>query len=235
MNVDSQGTFVERFAEFVRDRAGAMGITSMKLADAIGVKRSSMTNYWSGARPYPIETIPTLAAELSTNVDSLFTGREVRSRGQLRNAADADWIEVPKYDLHHMTDTGLGEPTMTVPMRKDWLMTNFRASSSIWLTRIPTDYSAAELEEGTMVLCRSIDARDLSERHLCIWRFHTNLLVGRFSVVPDAVSSLSAIPTTQAVSDRFAGEVIVSPSQIGTGDDHYHLVGRILGVFIRPL
>lgn len=218
----------------VRARAQELDLSQTDVADRAGIKRSSMGNYWPGDRAYPVEVVPRLAEALSTNVEWLLTGRTVVARGALTDASDADWIDVPLYDLRNVEDHSLGTPELTTPVRRDWLSANVRTTSGLWLTRLLSDYRAADLHEGMMVLCRSIEAAELAEGHLCLWRYNGSIVIGRFSVVADALAS-AGIKSFSPDGDYQTHELAIAPSKIADGDDGYHLVGRILSTFMRPI
>jgi hypothetical protein len=199
-----------------------------------------MTNYWPGNRPYPIEALPHLAVALSTSVEWIVTGKELSPASSILDASDADWIEVPEYDLREMTDVSLGKPIANVPIRRDWLNVTYRATSALWLTRLLSDYPAADLAEGALVICRTITVAELAEGNVCLWRVQGKVVIGRFSVVPDASRGDGGSASRYLASyiDPALGgapaDLLVPPSRIGE-DGAYHLIGRILGVMIRPI
>jgi transcriptional regulator with XRE-family HTH domain len=239
-NVASQDTFVMNMAARVRDRASDLGLKASDVAANSGIKSSAMTNYWSGKRAYPIEVLPRLAATLNTNVEQLLTGRAPQS-ATVVDASQADWIEVPEYDLREMTDELLGKPIAVSPIRRDWLNITYRAASSLFLTRLQSDYPAADLDEGALVICREISVADLNEGNICLWRVQGKIVIGRFSVMPDAARNDGPAQPGRYLASYLdpalggpSGELLVPPSRIGE-DGTYHLVGRILGVMIRPL
>lgn len=175
-----------------------------------------------------------LSRALGVSLDWLLTGAAKKKTGfDLRPVEDADWVDVPEYDLREMGDDTLGAALTSISMRKDWLSATFRVSSGLWLTHLTSSYEPAGLSEGALVVCRSVDLPDLSEGHVCIWRFHTSLVVGRFSVVPDALAS----SRLDGIGGRYAAaaDVVISPSQVGEGPDQYRLIGRVMGVLLRQL
>lgn len=240
-NVDSQAAFVHEMARRIRERAESMNVRPSDLADAIGVKRSAMTNYWSGKRPYPVETVTDIADKLNTNVDWVLRGGDAAPRStSLVSADDADWVEVPEYDLRAITEQDLGRAIAHAPIRRDWLNLHFRATSSLWLTRLLSDYPAADLDEGALVICRDISTADLAEGNICLWTVQDKVVIGRFSVLPD-----TARGDAPAQPGRYLGgyldpalgnvaDLLIPPSRIGE-DGPYRLIGRILGVMIRPV
>ncbi len=201
--------------------------------------------------PAKVEVAIKLAQALGVSLDWLLTGAgegttTAPAAGTLRLADDASWIDVPEYDLREMTDESLGRAVVTAPIRRDWLNINFRASSDLWMTRLLSDYPPAALAEGTLVLCRTVRPEQLTEGHVCLWRVAERVVAGRFSVVPDDIVLRGAVATPDAKYGSGAlapfldpalglssGDVVVAPSAIAAG--RYHLIGRILGVMIRPI
>lgn len=66
----------------VRGLAKENGLGSAALAEALGIGRSTMANYWSGKRTIPTEILVDLAAILKTDVNFLLTGRSGDDHGR---------------------------------------------------------------------------------------------------------------------------------------------------------
>ncbi len=215
------------------------------LSAEAGVSSSTLSDYVAkgiSRADYAVR----IAAALGTTVEWLMLGG--RRTPALVEAGSADWIDVPEYNLRDMTEETLGAPATTTPIRRDWLYSTFRTSSGLWLTRLLSDYAPAGLQEDMLVICRTVGADELAEGNICLWRVAGRVVTGRFSVIPDALVAQGALaPLTDqrgyggavaAYADPAMGisssELIVPPSRLG-GDGPYHLVGRILGVMLRPL
>ncbi len=233
--LDSQAAI--EFAERLRARAKERAKNSSEIARAAGIKRGAMTGYWNGERVPPATKLFAIADFLDIDARFLTLGEQ---KTGLVDATDADWIEVPEYDLRGITDETLGPPLVTAPIRRDWLYSIVRASTGLWLTRLGSDYSPAGLNEGDLVLCRSSRREDLAEGHVCLWRVGDTIVVGRFSVIPDEVMARGQMPDATALTPFLdaalgikAGDLVVPPSAMAAG--RYHLIGRILGTMVRPL
>lgn len=90
----------------------------------------------------------------------LVTGKDTTSRAGLIAADEADWVIVPHYRLGDFTETGKPEPVETVPLRKDWLNRNARASTNLWLTELPSTLIEGLGEEGDTILCRDAHVKE---------------------------------------------------------------------------
>ena len=82
----------------IRMRAEEKNISQSALADAIGVKRSTMTYYWRGDRPYPVESLVPTADKLSTSVNWLLAGEHADPESGF------DLVQLQEIDLQY----GLG-------------------------------------------------------------------------------------------------------------------------------
>lgn len=209
--------------------------------------KQSMAGYMSGERIPSADRLFSLSDVLDMDPRLLLTG-ETRVTGSLVAADDANWIDVPEYDLREMSDETLGVPLHSAPMRVDWLQSTFRAASNLWLTRLLSDYAPAGLTEGTLVVCRSLSVDQLADGNVCLWRVAGGVVIGRFSLIPD-VQAAQGIVGANAPDQRHRGgalaafvdpslglgvtDLVVPPSRIGP--HAYSLVGRVLGVMMRPL
>lgn len=70
-NVDNQDTLRENIAQRVRSCAEARRLNASALGDALQIPSSSMANYWSGKRPWPLETLVNVADLLEVSIDEL--------------------------------------------------------------------------------------------------------------------------------------------------------------------
>ncbi|MGE4321754.1 MAG: helix-turn-helix domain-containing protein [Sphingobium sp.] len=219
-NVEDQDDFVELMAQRVRDRAVGMGYSAKSFGTAIGVKPSTAANYWIGKRPYPTETVPRIVEKLDTNVEWLFTGVDRRlSASPVVDALDAEWEQVPFYDLRNVTDTGKGEAQSWTPFRKDWLHRTLGTSFDLYLVCLLSDYHSRhgdkDLAEGDLVFCRECEPSDLVDGYIVIWRRDQGLKVARYSLRP---------------RERVEEDVI-TPDEVS--DDQFVPVARILGKFLQ--
>ena len=103
MNVSNVSTFGESqqpvrevLASRVRKAALAIGVSSSGLAARLGLASSSVSNYWTGKRAWPVELLPQLAVELRTNVSWLIGGES--------EEIAADLVPISEIDLAY----GLG-------------------------------------------------------------------------------------------------------------------------------
>lgn len=205
-------------ADRVRVRAKELNFNASSFGAAIGLKPSSVSNYWNGKRSWPTEVLPQMADALRTNVDFLLTGRKTASIA-VADAADAEWEQVPFFDLREITDTGKGEPASRTPFRKDWLNRNLGTASELYLVRLLSDYRSRngdrDLREGDLVFCRECEPSDLVDGYVVIWRREHGLKVARYSLR----------------SRETADEDVITPEEVS--DDQFVPVARILGKFLQ--
>ena len=209
---------MEKMADRVRVRAKELNFNASSFGAAIGLKPSSVSNYWNGKRSWPTEVLPQMADALRTNVDFLLTGRKTASIA-VADAADAEWEQVPFFDLREITDTGKGEPASRTPFRKDWLNRNLGTASELYLVRLLSDYRSRngdrDLREGDLVFCRECEPSDLVDGYVVIWRREHGLKVARYSLR----------------SRETADEDVITPEEVS--DDQFVPVARILGKFLQ--
>jgi len=161
-----------------------------------------------------------MAEVLATNVDYLLSGRRIASTA-VANVEDAEWEDVPFFDLRNVTDTGKGEPQSWTPFRKDWLNRTLGTSFDLYLVRLLSDYHSRtgdrDLSEGDLVFVREITPAELADGHVVIWRREGGLKVARYSLQQ---------------RDRDEGDVIY-PGEVS--DDQFVPICRIYGKFLQRI
>lgn len=101
-----QAQFVEEMAARVRSLASARNFSAKSLGDALGIPSSSASNYWTGKRPWPLESITHLADIVGTDLDHLLRGGPAETvRARLKNwmqrsGSGAGVVEVAGIDLN---------------------------------------------------------------------------------------------------------------------------------------
>lgn len=229
---ERQASIVEGIAIRIRERATEVGYSSAALAEKLQIGKSSMANYWAGKRAFPIEKLEELADALKTDVDWLIRAAQPRST-IVMDAAAADWVSLPEYDLRAITAHGKSEPLSATTFRRDWLNRTLLTDSNLWTTRLISGYPPSGLSEGEQVIVQDMALSDLAEGHLCIWGMDfmgelSNRLVGRYSMRA----------YNKGLLDDGDGGNLIDPGLVGPdehgmgGPDRYFLIGRILG---RPL
>ncbi len=164
-----------------------------------------------------------IADALDVSVDRLLTGRspDRMPAAPVADAADADWENVPFFDLRNVTDTGKGQPQSWTPFRKDWLNRTLGTSLELYLVRLLSDYRGRhgdrDLVEGDLVFVREITPAELIDGHVVIWRREGGLKVARYSLQQ---------------RDREEGDVIY-PGEVS--DDQFVPICRIYGKFLQRI
>ncbi|WEK00633.1 MAG: hypothetical protein P0Y59_02765 [Candidatus Sphingomonas phytovorans] len=167
--LDSQAA--EAFGARIRARADELGLTASDLVRVTGIKKQSMTGYWAGKRLCGSDKLFALSDALRVSARWLIEGVDVRSGGLLVDAAEADWVNVPRYDLRQLTDTGKGEPVEVIPFRRDLLYRRLSVTKDIWLTELPGSNYDLGLKEGDLVFCSDMAKGDGPyDGWTCIWR-----------------------------------------------------------------
>lgn len=134
-------------------------VAPVEIARRAGLRRQMVDKYLKGVMPGADKAIR-LAHALDVPVEWLITGETPASRAGLIAADEADWVIVPHYRLGEFTETGKPEPVETVPLRKDWLNRNARASTNLWLTELPSTLIEGLGEEGDTILCRDAQVKE---------------------------------------------------------------------------
>lgn len=106
------------------------------------------------------DTMLRIARALDVPVEWLITGEHPAKRPGLIAADEADWVIVPRYRLSEFTEIAKPDPVETVPLRKDWLNRNARASNGLWLTELPPTTIEGLGEEGDTILCRDVSVKE---------------------------------------------------------------------------
>ena len=215
----SDGQGPAAFGERLRSRAAEFNLGMAELGRLAGIKKQSMSGYWNGERLCGSDKLFALSDNLRVNARWLISGEGPRTGGDLVAAEDADWEQVPYFDLRNLTDTGKGEPQSWTPFRKDWLNRNLGTASELYLVRLLSDYRSRngerDLQEGDLVFCRECEPSDLADGYVVIWRREQGLKIARYSLQH---------------RDRDEGDVIY-PEEVG--DDQFVPVARILGRFLQ--
>lgn len=236
---------MEAIAARVRDLAGATRHTPNSLGRALKIPASSASNYWSGKRAWPTETLHLLADELCTTIDYLL-GRTPDSgvlefRGspsqfdelvRLRDgdpalarhpaaSNDDDIVEIAEIDLQY----GLGgafvdENAVESEPRhfsREWLrkITDSPPSMLFW-ARGRGNSMAPTIEEGEIVLGDRSQTSPRDDDLIWACVLGEIGMIKRLRVRPDHVKILSDNPLVQ--------EDVAYP------DDDLRVVGRIVTV-----
>lgn len=221
-NADGQASSERgEFSRRLREASGRKGWSQAELARQAGVPTARVNEYWKGPKVPTADYLFALADALGVYGEWLARGT---NRGNPVNVADADqadWVVIDEYDLRDVGELGKGEAKGQTPFRRDWLNRTLGTSTGLWLTRMLSDYPPADLAEGSIIFCSDIGPADLLDRQLCIFRVNHGLVTGRFTYRSDARPP--------------ASEQLVLPSQIGTDDDSYVPVARILAKLLMKV
>lgn len=169
------------FGERLRLRAGELGLNSAEIGRRAGITKQTMQGYWAGDRLCGSDKLFALADALDTDPRWLIEGHRTSARPVLIDAADADWVEIERFDLRNLTEFDKGAVLEQLPFRRDWLNRRLHRSSGLWMTELPGDYEALGLYEGDIVICSDIITGDgPRDGWLCIFRSIGGLFVARY-------------------------------------------------------
>ncbi len=145
------------------------------LVDASGLSKSVISDAINGAMP-KTEIAIRIAQALDVSVEWLITGQDRRPRGLLRSADDAEWVDLPRYDLHAFTDHAKPDPIDVIPIRRDWLYSHVRRSKNLWLAELPTSKWPKLGLQGDLMLCE--DTQNWDAQGYYLW-FHDGVPIVR--------------------------------------------------------
>lgn len=193
------------------------------LSRETGIATSTLSDIGRGKTPRADKAVA-IARALDSSVEFLMHGAVLAPQPGFApvEVNNADWVVISRHDLRQIDDHGKGEPLDPTPFRKDWLNATLGISYGLWLAAMLADYAPSGLAEGDLVFCQDIQPVDLIDGHLCFFRINGAILTARYSVRPRTGIA--------QVGDRL-GENIVTASEIGTGDDQFVPVARILAKF----
>lgn len=235
-NVDGQAA--AEFGYRLRGRATELGLTSATLGRQAAIPKQSMTGYWNGTRLPGSDRLFPLADALHLSARWLISGTGPRlPQKEVYDAEEADWVHVPIHDLRDFSDEGLGDAIGAAPIRRDWLNATLRTDSNLWLARLLADYPGAQLHEDQLVICQTLRREELRDRYVCLWRIGEAVVIGRYSATLDAAQATSPGGMAAFIDPSLgvaSNELLVPPSRSGP-DGPYHVIGRILGVMLRPI
>ncbi len=217
-NKDGQASEAKiAFGERLRAKIIASGLKDAEVARRSGISTSAMSSYVKG-RSFPnSEQLIPLCDVLGVEPRWLVSG--VQQPRPVVSVEDAEWEDVPFFDLRNITDTGKGEPQSWTPFRKDWLNRTLGTSFDLYLVRLLSDYESRngdrDLMEGDLVFVREITPGELQDGNVVIWRREGGLTVARYSL-----------------RDRDEGDVIY-PHEVA--DDQFVPICRIYGKFLQRI
>ncbi|WP_161626347.1 helix-turn-helix domain-containing protein [Sphingobium ummariense] len=205
------------FAARYGARLSELKLTDAEISRQTGIPSSSLSRYRKGEGVPKAEHLFPLSDVLKADARWLVSG--VTAPASVIDAEDAEWEQLPFFDLRDLSDTGKGRPHYWTPFRKDWLNRALGTSVDLYLVRLLSDYHSRtgdrDLTEGDLVFCREITPVELQDGHVVIWRREQGLKVARYSLRP---------------RERVEEDVI-TPEEVG--DDQFVPVARILGKYLQ--
>lgn len=152
-NRDEGARLKEEFSARLRSALEKAGKDWASLARETGLPTSTINDMAKGTIPRADRGVK-VARALGRTLEWLITGVDDRKTGQLSDAADSDWVFLPRYDLLAFEAHGKPEPVESIPVRKDWLAKAVRQTTGLWLTEMPSEAMEDVAHEGDLILCR---------------------------------------------------------------------------------
>jgi transcriptional regulator with XRE-family HTH domain len=227
-NVDHKDGISDRqaaaFGARLRKRAHDLDLTATELGKKAGIKKQTMTGYWTGERLCGSDKLFALADALDLDPRWLIEGVHSPQR-QLVEAGAAEWVSLPRYDLSRFTIEGKPEPLDSMPVRRDWLNRLLLVSTDLWLTEMPSDALPDLARQGDTIICRDVEPRepDLIEGRAYIFMLDGTPIVRRVGFQPGRLILTSTDPAIPPITIERS-----NPPHI---DEHLVPVARVLGTF----
>lgn len=124
-----------------------------------------------------------IAHAVGRSVDWLLTGEDrgpAHGAPLLVSVEDADFVNLPRYDLSNISEAGKGHRVESIPFRRDWLTRRVGTASGLWVMEMFASYEELGLFEGDAVICSDI-ARGIlpPDNTICIF-LGDGLFVARY-------------------------------------------------------
>ncbi len=198
------------------------GWKNKDLSRESGVPEKRISDYLRSGKVPSAEYLFPLAEALDVSAEWLALNKRPKPpAAPAIGVEDAEWEQVPLFDLRELTDTGKGEAQSWTPFRKDWLNRNLGTAFDLYLVRLLSDYHSRtgdrDLQEGDLVFCREITPIELQDGHVVIWRREQGLKVARYSLR----------------QRELVQEDVITPEEVG--DDLFVPIARILGKFLQRM
>lgn len=209
------------FGERLRARIAELGLTDAEVARRAKLSSSGLSRYTTGTSFPNSEQLFPLCDAIDVEPRWLINGESSKRSPAVASVEDAEWEDIPLFDLRNVTDTGKGEPQSWTPFRKDWLNRTLGTSFDLYLVRLLSDYRSRDgnrdLQEDDFVFVREITPAGLADGNIVIWRREGGIVIARYSLMRRAPEE---------------GDVIY-PEEVS--DDQFVPICRIYGKFIQRI
>lgn len=178
------------------------------LSLASGVPEKRISDYLRSGKVPAAEYLFPLAEALDVSAEWLALNKKPKlAAAPVVDVDDAEWEEIPLFDLLNITDTGKGKPQSWTPFRKDWLMRTLGTAFDLYLVQLRSGYASRlgdrDLHEGDLVFVREITPGELADGHVVIWRREGALKVARFAVQNRDREEADVIYPEEVADDKF--------------------------------
>lgn len=205
--------FASRFS------AALAGRTQKWLADRTGLSTSTIGAYSQGSIPSP-DRLFLLADTLGVPPRWFATGE---GEPVLTPVEDADWVQLPRYDLARFTPEGKPESNATLPLRRDWLFRAVGHTSGLWLADMPSDALPDLAQEGDTLICADFEP-PFTEGRVHIFSLDGRIVIRKVYFRPEGLLLKASNPEFEPI------EVKAADAQ------HLPVLGRVLAVIsVHPI
>lgn len=196
------------------------GLTQKALSESSGVPAARINEYWKGPKEANPRYLFAIASALGVSAEWLVLGRGPKSN-RLIDANDADFVDVPEYDLRNMQDDGKGEPIGSTTFRRDWLYVTLNDSSDLWVARMLAPNLQLQLPAGTPLFCKDQKPGDpMIEGVHYFFRVNGGIVLAKF---------------TFRGAGLYTGETVATPIDMERDEDQHFVIAKVLGTVARPL
>lgn len=112
----------------------------------------------------------------------------------LADAAEADWVMLPRYNPFEFGPDGKPEPIGRQPFRKDWLARSVRVTNNLWLCDMPSEAMPDVAHEGDTLLCHD-DVTPLGDGRVYLFLLDGRPIVRRVQIRPEGLVLTSTDPS----------------------------------------
>lgn len=223
-----QASKAQAFGARVKERAAAIGKKPAEIAREAHITPQLVSEYSNGKKIVGTTKLFALADVLRCSPRWLATGEgPVIPRIGLADAADSDWVMIPRYELVAFSfDDGRPDPVEEVPIRRDWLYRFARQSKDLWMAEMPGDAMPEIAAAGEYILCRD-PTPPLADGRVYAWLIDNRPLVRRVQVTPAGLILKASDPTIEPIN--------ISAEELENGLDGIAPIALVLGALaLKP-
>lgn len=174
-----------KVAERIASRAGELGLKQSEIAHALDIPKTTMGRIWKGENLPDSAVLFPLSDMLGLSPRWLLYGGDDPGS----DADNADWLTLPVFELGRFTRSGKGDPSGSMPLRRDWLARKLSLEEDLWLTEMPNDLLDDVAGEGETIICKDIapEVSELADGRVYVLLLDDQPVIRRVSFEPDSI------------------------------------------------